>query len=55
MPIKPRQANRAAVDQRNADAAAEHAKHRVVLDDSQIAQGGQLQAARDRIARNRRD
>ncbi len=45
----------AAVDQRNADAPAEHAQHRVFFDHPQVAHGGQFQPACHRIAGNRGD
>ena len=47
---QPRQSHRAAVDQRNAPPPAEHAEHRVLLDDAHVAPQRQLQAARDGVA-----
>ncbi|KAH0442812.1 hypothetical protein KCU90_g1641, partial [Aureobasidium melanogenum] len=50
-----RQADRAAVDQRNPDASAEHAEHGIFLDHAQIAHRGQFEAAGDRMAGDRGD
>ncbi len=52
---QPRQAHRAAVDQRNAEAAAEHAEDRGLVRHAQIAPGGQLDTAGHAIARYGRD
>ena len=52
---QPRQAHRAAVDQRHAPAPAEHAENGVALDDAQVGQQRQLQPAGHRIAADRRD
>ena len=51
---QPRQPHRAAVDQRHAPAAAEHAERRVRVGDPQVAPQRQLQPARDGVARRPR-
>ena len=50
-----READRAAVHQRYAPAAAVDAEDRVVRGDAQVAPRRQLEAARDRVAFDRRD
>ena len=54
-PDQPRQAHGAAVDQRHAPAAAEHAEHGVLLGDAQIAPQRELEPARNGVARDRGD
>ena len=52
---QPRQPHGAAVDQRHAPAAAEHAEHRVLLGDPQVAPQRELETAGDRVAGDRGD
>jgi len=54
-PDQARQSYGAAVDERHPPAPAEHAENRILLDHAQIAPQCQLQSARHRVARNRRD
>ena len=55
MPDDPRQAHRAAVDQRHPPPSAEDTHYRVLLDDPHIAPQRQLQTTRDRISADRGD
>ena len=52
---QPRQPHGAAVDQRNPPAPAEHAEHGVLLGHAQVAPQRQLEPARHRMTRDRRD
>ena len=54
-PMMPRQAHGAAVDERHAPPSAEHAEHRVVGRHAEVAPQRELEAARDRVALDRRD
>ncbi len=49
---QPRQAHRAAIDQRHAPAPAEDAEHRILLGHPEVAPAGQLQPAGHGMARN---
>jgi hypothetical protein len=51
---QPRQAHRTAIHQRHAPAAAEHAEHRILGRDAQIAPQRQFQATRHGVALDRR-
>ena len=55
MSDQPRQAHRAAVDQRHAPPPAEHAEHRVACGDAQVAPARELEPAGDRVAFDRGD
>src|SRR5437868_3122270 len=46
---QPREANRAAVHQRNPPTAAVDAKHSIVCRDAEVAPGRELEATRDRM------